>query len=163
MIKILQYMAADYEQLMGEALIEAKKGLEKGEVPVGAVLAGPEGEILARGHNQPISLNDPTAHAEIIVLRETASSCKNYRLPGTTLVVTIEPCIMCMGALLNARVSRLVLGAFDPKAGAAGSLYNLADDTRLNHRIEVISGIKEAECRELLQAFFKARRIENKL
>jgi len=151
-------MAIDYDQLMGEALLEAGKALEKGEVPVGAVLAGPEGEMLARGHNQPISLNDPTAHAEIIALREAAALCENYRIPGTTLVVTIEPCIMCMGALLNARVSRLVFGAFDSKAGGSGSLYNLAEDTRLNHRIEVISGIREKECREMLQAFFRARR-----
>jgi len=163
MIKILLNMDMDHDQLMAEALLEGKKALEKGEVPVGAVLAGPQGEILARGYNQPISLNDPTAHAEIVVLREAASSRKNYRLPCTTLVVTIEPCLMCMGALLNARVSRLVFGAFDPKAGAAGSLYNLAADARLNHRIEVISGIRENECREMLQAFFRARRVENRL
>lgn len=163
MIEILLHMDMDYDQLMAEALLEAQKALGKGEVPVGAVLVGPEGEILARGYNQPISLNDPTAHAEIMVLREAASSRKNYRLPGTTLVVTIEPCLMCMGALLTARVSRLVFGAFDPKAGAAGSLYNLASDARLNHRIEVISDIRENECREMLQAFFRARRIENRL
>jgi tRNA(adenine34) deaminase len=155
-------MIVDYKQLMGEALIEAEKGLEKGEVPVGAVIAGPEGEILARGYNQPISFNDPTAHAEIIVLRDAALSFKNYRLPGTTLVVTIEPCLMCMGAALNARVSRLVFGAFDPKTGAAGSIYNLAEDARLNHRIEVISGIMENECREILQEFFRTKRVENK-
>ena len=163
MIEILLNMDMDHDQLMAEALLEGKKALEKGEVPVGAVLAGPQGEILARGYNQPISLNDPTAHAEIVVLREAASSRNNYRLPCTTLVVTIEPCLMCMGALLNARVSRLVFGAFDPKAGAAGSLYNLAADARLNHRIEVISGIRENECREMLQAFFRARRVENRL
>jgi tRNA(adenine34) deaminase len=157
------HMSMDYEQLMEEALIEAQKGLEKGEVPVGAILAGPDGEVLARGYNQPISLNDPTAHAEIIVLRVAGASCNNYRLPGTTLFVTIEPCLMCMGAAVNARVSRLIFGAFDPKAGAAGSLYNLAEDIRLNHRIEVISGIKERECRELLQDFFRAKRVEKKL
>lgn len=158
MIEIFLNMAVDYDQLMDEALIEAKKALEKGEVPVGAVLAGPEGQILARGHNQPISRNDPTAHAEIIALREAAISYDNYRLPGTILVVTIEPCIMCMGAAINARVSQLVFGAFDPKAGAAGSLYSLHDDSRLNHRIEVISGIRENECRELIQAFFRSKR-----
>ena len=163
MIEIPLHMAMDYDQLMGEALLEAGKALEKGEVPVGAVLAGPEGEILARGYNQPISLNDPTAHAEIIALREAAARCGNYRLQGTTLVVTIEPCIMCMGAAINARVSRLVFGAFDPKAGAAGSIYNLYDDPRLNHRIEVVSGIRENECREMLQAFFRSKRIGNKL
>jgi tRNA(adenine34) deaminase len=163
MIKIPLHMAMDYNQLMGEALLEAEEALGKGEVPIGAVLAGPEGEILARGCNQPISLIDPTAHAEIITLREAAARCGNYRLPGTTLVVTIEPCIMCMGAAINARVSRLVFGAFDPKAGAAGSIYNLYDDPRLNHRIEVISGIRENECREMLQAFFRSKRIENRL
>jgi tRNA(adenine34) deaminase len=163
MIEIPLHMAIDYDQLMGEALLEAGKALEKGEVPVGAVLAGPEGEILARGHNQPIYLNDPTAHAEIIALREAAALFENYRIPGTTLVVTIEPCIMCMGALLNARVSRLVFGAFDPKAGAAGSIYDLHEDSRLNHRIEVISGIRENECREMLQTFFRTRRVENRL
>jgi tRNA(adenine34) deaminase len=159
MIEIPLHMGMDYNQLMGEALLEAEKALGKGEVPVGAVLAGPKGEILARGCNQPISLNDPTAHAEIISLKGAAAQCENYRLPGTTLVVTIEPCIMCMGAAINARVSRLVFGAFDPKAGAAGSIYNLYDDPRLNHRIEVISGIREKECRELLQDFFRSKRI----
>ena len=159
MIEIPLHMAMDYDQLIGEALLEAEKALEKGEVPVGAVLAGPEGEILARGYNQPITLNDPTAHAEIIAMRDAAARCGNYRLPGTILFVTIEPCIMCMGALLNARVSRLVFGAFDPKAGGSGSLYNLAEDTRLNHRIEVISGIREKECRELLQAFFRSKKV----
>jgi len=159
MVKILQHMAVDYDQLMGEALLEAEKALKKGEVPVGAVLAGSEGEILARGHNQPISLNDPTAHAEIKALREAAISCANYRLLGTILVVTIEPCIMCMGAAINARVSKLVFGAFDPKAGAAGSLYSLHEDLRLNHRLEVVSGIRETECRDLIQAFFRAKRV----
>jgi tRNA(adenine34) deaminase len=158
MIDILR-MPMDYDQLMEEALQEAKKAQGKGEVPVGAVLAGPDGEIIARGYNQPISLSDPTAHAEIFVLRQAATLCSNYRLPGTTLVVTIEPCLMCMGAAINARVSRVVFGAFDPRAGAAGSIYNLSEDTRLNHRIEVISGIRENECRELLQAFFRSKRV----
>jgi tRNA(adenine34) deaminase len=158
MIDILR-MPMDYDQLMEEALQEAKKAQGKGEVPVGAVLAGPDGEIIARGYNHPISLNDPTAHAEIFVLRQAATLCSNYRLPGTTLVVTIEPCLMCMGAAINARVSRVVFGAFDPRAGAAGSIYNLSEDTRLNHRIEVISGIRENECRELLQAFFRSKRV----
>lgn len=156
-------MSMDYDHLMEEALIEAKKGQVLGEVPVGAVLSDSNGEIIARGYNQPISLNDPTAHAEIIAIRKAGTSCNNYRLPGATLVVTIEPCIMCMGAAINARVARVVFGAFDPKAGAAGSIYNLSEDTRLNHRIEVISGIMENECRELLQAFFRTRRIENKV
>jgi tRNA(adenine34) deaminase len=155
-------MSMDYDLLMEEALLEAIKALERGEVPVGAVLASPDGEILARGYNQPISLNDPTAHAEIMALRRAGELCGNYRLTGTTLVVTIEPCIMCMGAAISARVSRVVFGAFDPKAGAAGSIYNLADDPRLNHRIEVISGVREQECRGLIQDFFKSRRVEQK-
>jgi tRNA(adenine34) deaminase len=163
MVEIPLHMAMDYDQLMDEALLEAGKALEKGEVPVGAVLAGPEGEILARGFNQPIFLNDPTAHAEIIALRDAAARCGNYRLPGTTLVVTIEPCLMCMGAAITARLSRIIFGAFDLKAGSAGSIYNLHDDPRLNHRIEVVSGIREEECREMLQAFFRTKRIENKL
>lgn len=148
----------DFNHLMRQALSEAKKGAATGEVPVGAVLAGPEGEIVARAHNQPIAMKDPTAHAEILVLRKAGLFFNNYRLNGTLLVVTIEPCLMCMGATIAARVSRLVFGAFDPKAGAAGSLYNLATDRRLNHRIEVVSGIMEEECRALMQDFFRACR-----
>jgi tRNA(adenine34) deaminase len=153
-------MGNDYFLLMEEALIEARKGLEMGEVPVGAVLAGPDGEIIAKSCNQPIYLKDPTAHAEILTLRKGGEVYNNYRLNDTTLVVTIEPCVMCMGAALNARIARLVFGAFDPKAGAAGSLYDLAGDDRFNHRIEVISGIMEKECKDLLQDFFRIRRIE---
>jgi len=153
-------MGNDYFLLMEEALIEARKGLEMGEVPVGAVLAGSDGEIIAKSCNQPIYLKDPTAHAEILTLRKGGEVYNNYRLNDTTLVVTIEPCTMCMGAALNARIARLVFGTFDPKAGAAGSLYDLARDNRLNHRIEVISGIMENECKELLQDFFRMRRIE---
>jgi tRNA(adenine34) deaminase len=155
-------MSMDYDLLMEEALLEANKALERGEVPVGAVLAGPDGEVLARGYNQPISLNDPTAHAEIMALRRAGELRGNYRLTGTTLIVTIEPCIMCMGAAITARVSRVVFGALDQKAGAAGSIYNLADDPRLNHRIEVVSGVREQECRGLIQDFFKSRRVEQK-
>ena len=151
-------MPIDFQQLMEPALQEGRKGLEKGEVPVGAVLAGPDGKIIARAHNQPVSKQDPTAHAEILVLRKAGALQGNYRLLDCTLVVTIEPCPMCMGAALNARISRLVFGAFDPKAGAAGSLYNLAEDSRLNHRIEVISGIMEKECADQLRDFFRARR-----
>jgi tRNA(adenine34) deaminase len=156
-------MLIDYSLLMEQALIEARKGLEMGEVPVGAVLAGPEGEILARSCNQPIYLKDPTAHAEILTLRKGGEVRNNYRLQDTTLVVTVEPCVMCMGAALNARIDRLVFGTFDPKAGAAGSLYDLAKDKRLNHRIEVISGIMEKECRSLLQDFFRKRRSGNEI
>ena len=151
-------MQNDFYPLMAQAIKEAKKGLERGEVPIGAVLAVPDGEVVAKAYNQPISLKDPTAHAEILVLRAAGASFNNYRLINSTLVVTIEPCLMCMGAALNARISRLVFGAFDPKSGAAGSIYNPAEDNRLNHRIEIISGIMEEECGRLLQDFFRLRR-----
>ncbi len=143
---------------LGEALAQAREGLAAGEVPVGAVVVGEGGEILARAFNQPIARHDPTAHAEVLALRQAARLAGNYRLPGVSLYVTIEPCIMCVGALLAARVQRLVFGAADPKAGACVSLYRLPEDPRLNHRIEVAGGVREAECRELLQEFFRARR-----
>ena len=144
--------------LMREAIKEAEKGRLNDEVPVGALLISQSDEILARDHNRCISLNDPTAHAEILVLRQAAQKCKNYRLNGVTMVVTIEPCPMCMGAIMNARLDTLVFGAFDPKCGAAGSVYNLPDDERLNHKITIISRIMEHECRELMQGFFIERR-----
>ncbi len=139
-------------------MAEAQQGFDEGEVPVGAVLAASTGEIIARDHNRPIALNDPTAHAEVLVLKKAGEVLKNYRLPGTILVVTIEPCVMCMGAALHARIDCLVFGAKDPKAGAAGSLYNLAADERLNHRVKIVVGVMERECRSLMQAFFKTRR-----
>ncbi|MFA5110335.1 MAG: tRNA adenosine(34) deaminase TadA [Desulfobaccales bacterium] len=143
---------------LGLALAQAREGLAAGEVPVGAVLVGEGGEVLARAFNQPIGLCDPTAHAEILAVRAGARLTGNYRLPGVSLYVTIEPCIMCLGALLHTRVRRLVFGAPDPKAGACVSLYRLPEDPRFNHRIEVTGGVREAECRGLLQEFFKARR-----
>jgi tRNA(adenine34) deaminase len=143
---------------MREAIKEAEKGWLNDEVPVGALLISQSDEILARDHNRCISLNDPTAHAEILVLRQAAQKYKNYRLNGVTMVVTIEPCPMCMGAIMNARLDTLVFGAFDPKCGAAGSVYNLPDDERLNHKITIISRIMEHECRELMQGFFRERR-----
>ena len=143
---------------MKEALLEAAKGFDEGEVPVGAVVVDPAGSIVARAHNQPISLNDPCGHAEILVLRQAGIFYKNYRVEGTTLVVTIEPCLMCIGAAVHARVARLVFGAPDPKAGAAGSLYNVPADLRLNHRMEVVPGVLAEECRELMQKFFRMRR-----
>ncbi len=146
---------------MGEALALAREGRAAGEVPVGAVLVGEGGVILARAFNRPVALKDPTAHAEVLVLREAAVRRGNYRLPGTTLYVTIEPCLMCLGALLQARVARLVFGAADPKAGACVSLFRLHEDPRLNHRLEVAGGVREAECRELVQEFFQARRRAN--
>jgi len=143
---------------MTEALGQARLARAAGEVPVGAVLVAATGEVLAQAHNAPIAQADPTAHAEILALRQAARQRGNYRLPDTTLYVTIEPCIMCAGALLQARVRRLVYGAPDPKAGACVSLYRLLEDPRLNHRVEVTGGILEAECRRLLQDFFQARR-----
>ena len=151
-------MQDDFHQYMEQALKAAEKGLEQGEVPIGALLISPDGEIVSKANNQPIALNDPTAHAEILALRSAGVKLNNYRLMGSTLVVTIEPCIMCIGAAINARISRLVFGAPDPKAGAAGSFFNLVEDKRLNHRIDVISGVMEKECAKLLQDFFRFRR-----
>jgi tRNA(adenine34) deaminase len=151
-------MQNDFCGFMEIALGEGKEAFAQGEVPVGAVLVGPDGGILARAHNLTVSRNDPTAHAEILALRKAGVSRGNYRIGGTTLVVTVEPCPMCMGAALNARIDRLVFGAWDEKWGAAGSLYNLAADERLNHRIEVVAGVMERECRDLMRAFFHLRR-----
>jgi tRNA(adenine34) deaminase len=147
-----------HEDFMGIALEEARAAQAGGEVPVGAVLVDGQGTILSRDHNRTITRCDPTAHAEVNVLREAAVKLGNYRLLSTTLYVTVEPCVMCMGALIHARVARVVFGAPDPKWGAAGSLYDLAQDARLNHRIELIEGICEAACRELMQTFFKLKR-----
>jgi len=140
------------------AIEEAESAFSEGEVPVGAVLAGSDGRILARAHNRPIALKDPTAHAEILALRHAGAMVGNYRLNGCILVVTVEPCLMCMGAIIHARIARLVFGAFDPKAGAAGSLYDLSRDDRLNHKLEVVSGITGEPCQELMRRFFRARR-----
>jgi len=140
------------------ALDEAEKARRLNEVPIGASLISSDGTNLAKSHNQVITQADPTAHAEILTLRQACRKAGNYRLPGTTLYVTVEPCPMCMGAIVHARVERLVFGAFDPKWGAAGSLYNLAIDTRLNHRLEVVSGILENPCRQLMQDFFRSIR-----
>ncbi len=139
------------------ALEEARRAGEEGEVPIGAVLVS-AGEVIGRGRNRPIALSDPTAHAEIQALREGGMRVGNYRLPGSTLYVTLEPCIMCAGAILQARVGRLVYGNEDPKGGAVSSLYSLLEDSRLNHLVEVTSGVLQAECRELLQRFFRERR-----
>jgi tRNA(adenine34) deaminase len=143
---------------LGLALEAAREGLAAGEVPVGAVLVDEVGLVLAQACNRPISLNDPTAHAEILVMREGARLRRNYRLPGVSLYVSMEPCIMCLGAMIQARLRRLVFGAPDPKGGACVSLYRLPEDPRLNHRLEVTGGVREAECRALVQEFFQARR-----
>jgi tRNA(adenine34) deaminase len=128
-------------------------------VPVGAVVVGPEGELLARRHNERELAADPTAHAEVLALRDAAVAIGSWRLAGATVVATLEPCPMCAGALLGARVARLVFGAADPKAGACGSLYNLCADPRLNHEIEVVAGVEAAACGEMLTAFFTTRRL----
>jgi tRNA(adenine34) deaminase len=142
---------------MAMALEEARRAGEEGEVPVGAVLVA-AGKMVACGHNRPIGLADPTAHAEIAALRAGARATGNYRLPETTLYVTLEPCIMCAGALIQARVKRLVFGAEDPKNGGVRSLYSLLSDERLNHRVEIRGGVLLEECREILRRFFQERR-----
>jgi tRNA(adenine34) deaminase len=146
------------EHFMEQALAEARKAREAAEVPVGALVVTKDGEIIGRGYNRPISVHDPTSHAEIVAIREAAHHLANYRLTGTTLYCTLEPCVMCAGAIVHARIARLVFGARDPKAGAAGSLYNVVSDSRLNHQPEVVSGVREAECRQLLQEFFEWKR-----
>jgi tRNA(adenine34) deaminase len=142
---------------MRHALGLAQKAAEQGEVPVGAVLIR-DGAILGEGWNQPITRHDPSAHAEMLAMRAAGSAAENYRLPGTTLYVTLEPCPMCAGAMIHARVERVVFGAFDPKTGAAGSVFDVLTDERHNHRIEVSGGVLEEECAETLRAFFRARR-----
>jgi tRNA(adenine34) deaminase len=143
---------------MGLAIEEAQKAYNLAEVPVGAVLVNAAGEVLARAHNSPISSSDPTAHAEILAIRAASAGVGNYRLPETALYVTLEPCAMCLGALLHARVRRLIFGARDPRSGAAGSVLDLTAITSFNHHIEVVEGIRAGECSDLLREFFKARR-----
>ena len=147
---------------MQAAFLEAQQAGREDEVPVGAVLVAQDGTVLAKAHNRTIALCDPTAHAEILALRAASLVVGNYRLLNTVLYVTIEPCIMCMGALLQARVARIVFGAKDPKWGGAGSRYNLAADAGLNHTIDVQGGLLEDKCRELIQDFFRAKRLSVK-
>jgi tRNA(adenine34) deaminase len=140
------------------ALDEAAKGLPSGDVPVGAVVVDPDGAVIGRGHNVREAEGDPTGHAEMCALREAAAAVGEWRLTGCTLVVTLEPCTMCAGALVLARVDRLVFGADDPKAGAVGSLWDVVRDRRLNHRPEVVGGVLADEAGELLRAFFRTHR-----
>ena len=147
---------------MSEALALARQAAEKDEVPVGAVLINDNNELIASGHNQPIGASDPTAHAEIIVLREAARKLNNYRLPNTTLYVTLEPCTMCVGALVQARVKRIVYGAVEPKTGAIESAHQLFDNGNYNHKPEIEGGILTDQCSSLLSSFFHAKRILKK-
>ena len=145
------------EAWMRQALGLAEHGAGSGEVPVGALLVR-HGAILGHGYNAPVQASDPSAHAEIVALRSAAQRAKNYRLPGTTLYVTLEPCVMCAGAIVQARVARVVFAAADPRAGAAGSVFNVFEEARLNHRPECSGGILADLAREQLRAFFQARR-----
>ena len=151
-----------YEALMAEALAQAKLAATVDEVPIGAVLAGPDGTILARAHNRRHLDNDPTAHAEMLVLRLAAASLDDWRLEGCTLVVTLEPCCMCAGAIVLARVGTVVYGATDPKGGAVDTLYQLCSDERLNHRPAIVAGIQAKACGQLLTDFFRAQRANGK-
>lgn len=142
---------------MREALVQAARAANEGEVPVGAVVVV-NGEIVASGHNRSISDTDPSGHAEIIALRAASRAAGNHRLPGATLYVTLEPCVMCVGAIAQARVARVVFGAYDDKAGALGSIADLSDSNALNHRFEINGGLLHEECAALLRAFFQQRR-----
>ncbi len=150
------------EDYMGMALELAREAATLGEVPVGALVVK-DGAIVGRGGNQPISRHDPTAHAEVMALRDAAQHLGNYRMPGCTLYVTLEPCAMCIGAIFHARVSRVVFGARDPKTGAAGSVIDLFGVDQLNHHAEVVGGVRAEECGALLSGFFAARRQSTKV
>lgn len=149
------------EYWMRIALEQAKKAQELDEVPVGAIVVF-ENQIIGSAGNGPIHLFDPTAHAEILAIRQACSYLKNYRLPGTALYVTLEPCIMCMGAIIHARIQKLIYGADDPKTGAAGSQYNIGQDDRLNHNLDISRGTLSMECSGLLKDFFADRRKNRK-
>jgi tRNA(adenine34) deaminase len=149
--------------LMAEAIAEARRAAAEGEVPVGAIVvgrgaSGADETIVAAAHNRPIALNDPTAHAEMLALRQAAAALGTYRLAGAALFVTLEPCVMCVGAMVHARIAELYFGARDEKAGALGSVYDIGRDGLLNHRIEVYGGLMEPECAALLRDFFRSRR-----
>ncbi len=155
-------MTQHHLQYMKIALEEAEKAGQKDEVPVGAVLVDKNGEVISQAHNQVICHCDPTAHAEIITLRKAAATIQNYRLLDTTLYVTVEPCVMCMGAIIHARVKQVVFGTPDLKWGGAGSLFDLSKDSRMNHKVEVLEGICHAECKSIIQNFFRLKRTKGK-
>ena len=145
------------EKWMSFALEQARKAEKEGEVPVGAILVKDD-LVIARAHNKPISTNDPTAHAEIQLIRAAGEELKNYRLPGTSLYVTLEPCAMCLGAIMHARIERVVFGAHDPKTGVCGSSENFMEASCFNHKIDIASGVLENESKQLLKNFFNSRR-----
>jgi tRNA(adenine34) deaminase len=149
---------AQYEDWMREAITDAREALSSGDVPVAAFIVDADGRRIGRGRNERELHKDPTAHAEVLAIREAAAALDDWHLLGTTLVVTLEPCIMCAGAILNARIPRVVFGAWDEKAGAVGSVYDLLRDRRLNHRVEVVAGIEAEACADLLLDFFRAQR-----
>lgn len=151
-------MSESDDIFMELALEAAVAAGEAGEVPVGACVVGPEENVLAVAGNSPIANNDPTAHAEILAIRAAGAQMGNYRLPGCTVYTTIEPCVMCAGALVNARIKRLVYGAADERFGAARSVYRLCDDSSLNHRIDVVPGVLEEKCSKLMSDFFRSLR-----
>jgi len=157
MKKATPHNLSQFEGYMREALSLAGRAEQFGEVPVGAVVVR-EGQIIGRGHNQPVGRGDPTAHAEIVALREAARTAGNYRLPGAQLFVTLEPCLMCAGACLHARIQTLVFGTRDPKTGVVRSLLEVLDDPRHNHRIEIVEGILGDDCGRKVSAFFRKRR-----
>ncbi len=146
------------ERWLRQAMMEAQQAQSAGEVPVGAIVLDRSGAVLARGENRVIRDSDPTAHAEMVALRAAGEAIGNYRLEGCTLYATLEPCAMCAGAIVHARISRLVFGAYDPKAGAAGSVLNVLNHPRLNHRIEICGGVLAGECGDILRYFFQIRR-----
>jgi len=154
---LILWLGVTHETLMREALEMARCALAAGEVPVGAIVAV-DGEIVGRGFNQPLSSHDPTAHAEIVAIRDAARTVANYRLTGATLCVTVEPCLMCVGALVHARIGTLLFGAVEPRTGAVMSTVRGGELPGHNHRFEVIAGVLESDCRALMQDFFRARR-----
>lgn len=155
-------LSADVDaHFMRLAVQQAIRAQQAGEVPVGAVLVR-DGVVVGTGYNHPIGLHDPSAHAEMMALRDGAASLENYRLPGCTMYVTLEPCAMCAGAMLHARLERVVFGAADPKTGVAGSVLNLFDQTQLNHQTSVVGGVLANECSQMLSSFFAQRRLQKK-
>ena len=144
---------------MGQALDVASRALASGDVPVGALVFSPDGEVLGSGHNLREANGDPTAHAEVVAIRAAASALGSWRLQDCILVVTLEPCVMCAGALMLARIGRLVLGAWDPKAGACGSVWDVVRDRRATHRVEVVGGVRQQECSQILLDFFAGHRL----